>query len=792
MLHFSRIEADSDRRRLKNFAAFGDVAADGLDGANFLIAQTFERIFKRRIFKNNEKLVAAFDFFFVDVPRVNSQQFSQLQNAGKNIEDFVVRFFLCAHLDILARKRSSGQRFRRASQTSILHQRLDPTLGAPEKSSESRLRAGVQNQKLDCKTVQNGPDSADQVPAMKAFVRWMTTLSFIFSQTAMAAKPPTPVEPLAHAKDLINKSGLTKKGAKLSDVFELTQDRLPLDFRYEVERFLQINPNFKLPQIDVRGVKNGNFEDLQMNFTHGKQSFSLLISLRGEDVGAVTYSLGGQNVHRKLTQADLADPVALMTSVLGQEQSLSRQFPFARLLYSEELASLKPEQAKAYLITLQQTIETMTKLQAAIVAGRAKKTSLWQQVVGEFALAAEFQLAGKPCLSRGGWAGTFSDETGACKAPPQALRAQDPKKPNDLVETCNPAVYGGTYDFRSAFPAADGTLSPGHCRSEAERMRFEPVFKWAAADQLDSEYKRVNDELNALSELCAREDSVKDKQKPLCEQLAAHAERIRQENSAMLALRKGPPGSTAATGTATGASASTGTAPTTKSPGTPQDDREAGPRGPRDRQDRAAATTACQGLPIHSEDLNCGRGNPASISCLTANGPINRYYCVCQPGSTQVRAEGGKTIECRAGRYGAYDRDQGRSPRGEQAVGNWYDKPVSFLKNNWAPLLALTGLVVGGMLLIKANESSQIEQVNQYYKMNAPNTPQFAPVSVTTLPTSGGVGGTAFPTIPGRPVTGGAVTPSGGYSFPAYTGVSGAPTNGVLRRGTRNSTPLPR
>lgn len=569
-----------------------------------------------------------------------------------------------------------------------------------------------------------------------------------------------------------------------------------MDFRYELKRFIELNPKFKIPKADVRTVQNGKFEDIQMSFSQGKETLTLLFSMRGDDVGTVTYSHKGKNVRVNVSAADIADPVSFMTGLLGANQSLTRQFHFTRLRFSKDLAEMKPEEQAAYMETLAKTVAAMEKVQAGW--SKPKKTAVNQWIFGEEAQAETGTATTGDCVSRGGWIGTFerdkSKNVTLCKVPSEGFRETE----KGTVEICNPAVYGGNKDGVITFVKSEGSSSAAYCMSEAKRKNFGPMFRFAKENEVDSEYMRIQDAINKMASLCGTQN-VKDLQADNCRELDTQIIELQRTNCEALVKIKGA----VVVGEDCKKMIAEGKVTPPPAPAGPTAKDETGKPGPAARErsrethggkpGTVSASNPCSGLPINRDDLKCNGGNSSSLSCEDSNKEsFTAYYCVCPQGmSSRYDGNSTKPTGCSQGRMGSFNRQDVMLPAPERAPPpivkekTWWESTKTFASDNWIPLTAIAVMVGIGALTIWGNESSAKQQIANNYAVNAPTTPTYAPAAVTGAPLMVSGAGTAFPTIPGRVGT----TPltTGGYSFSPYTGVPGGPVNGVLKRGTRNS-----
>lgn len=611
---------------------------------------------------------------------------------------------------------------------------------------------------------------------MKNFVIWLTSFSLVTSSMAMAAPRAPQVTYISITKDLIRKTGLSEKPVKLKDLYEQSKYTLPLDFRFEMERFLEVHPNYAVPRADVRMVKVNKKDAIQFSFRQNNKTYDMVLAFQGDNVGTINYSVDGKNFRRNIAGVDVRHPVEFMNSVVGPGVLSPSANHFVRLMSAGELAHLKPEQQKAYWSHVHATLQAMEKVQNAWVKERnnSKKTSFHNVLLGDSAWADEAvanngSMTGKSCLVYG-WIGSFNS-TGGCDAPAEA-------KTESCGAVCNPDIYGTKDGVKICGQTQKGFFSSTSGTAFCGKQAGTPALAKSDTGKVDEDYKRITIQINKLKEICTPPASKYDQsmpsalaQKSECDELRDQLAKLESDNAAICRNTKQLNSSSYcadlvskvadAAGTTTGA-AQAGVTPVA-APATPTTTSTPADKPPEmssagqtdvdaDAPARPRATSVCDNLPRVAED--CAPGTLIPYDC----GGHHAYACRCPSPEMEVRMDTREPVHCTGGVVGV---------RGGHVVK--VEERHSWFADNWPSLLVLGVTLLGGWAMIHAQETAQKAAIDQYYSVYQPVTPSpvAAPVPAPTTTSTSVV----FPTLPGTTSTT-VVTPTG---------------TGVLRSGNRNS-----
>lgn len=622
---------------------------------------------------------------------------------------------------------------------------------------------------------------------LRIFISFVFTWVQVFlgTATAQAANPVAVKVPAQQMKDFFVQSGLTKKNVRLADFYAKTKSSIPADLRFEIELYLEMNPNAILPKLDIKTVKNGSTEDLQLSFTEKGQSGNLILAMKNGEVGKLSYSLKGKTVTKPMKYRDLVFPVRFMTELGGKGFARSEKTGFAQLLDSKQVAAFKMEDRNRYQNHIRELMEAAEKVQnkhmKRVTANprKERKTSLLLDRVlsGDPAWAVEgAPKNGQLCLTMG-WVGSY--KSGICEPPAAA------KSGSGNCYVCNPKIYNNsTFCSKTSVEAqAVGETSVGSCNKRFKDVVAKPSEgKVGTAEEIkkfhqESEAKQaeLTKQINNLLLLC-QEGNIQDKE---CADLRVRVQELRRENCAYLedhpeaagelrcyfdptdkvqvaeekskqdaqekaeavaaAKAKADP-----TGTAAGGAGTDGT-PSKETPAQISGEAEQPPvnagRG------EAPNYSACVNLPTSPSDLGCGSDQTRRKICDDGNGPVTYYRCECPPG-TGIKQDTVYDVRCGSsgGNYAGSSSPSTRSsytPRSAPAPKSWWEQGTS--SNFLGPMLGLLGFI--GITWLMNYQTKQ--QLAQQYQMLTPQPLAIAPppVAGAALPTvsSGGA-----PVIQGR------------------------------------------
>lgn len=626
--------------------------------------------------------------------------------------------------------------------------------------------------------------------SLRRFGLYIMLVTFTWGQVA-SAYPQNDVPAL---KNFLQRSGWSKGDVKLRDIYELTKNELPLDLRFEVERMLEQQPNLKLPKLEVRMIKNGRFEDVQLIAQKGRQSATATLSFRGDQVATLTYPMGGKDVQRKLTAADIYSPVRMIAEAYGPGLGVADRIQFTRFLYRNELALLRPQDRLNYSEQVREALRAAERAQQGINGRKAppanpkkskspSKTSLlWQGLLDE-AVAAGDTPTGS-CLVLG-WIGTYKN--GSCEPPAEAKDAT--KCPGTFV--CSKVLYGANAECGIVkFERGQLNSSAESCNMRNKDNRFDFFLGIKSQEDFDKKMQELSLKINEIRLLCKEpkneqigecqelEKRMAELMKANCEQLSKWKEQFTdlkcQAPATVVAAAEPRRDEERAPGTDNGSvSAATPGADLAPLPQPdPIDDtggRDGGDgqyhdgntsvhyRTPSDSETAPPAGgnlndgIHCEGLPLRAAGLDCAGGSVATITCNSQGEARTHYYCVCGGGLRAKYSSSSKPIGCESERPADTGslldkhraRDRERRTRRERPQKSWWEQ-------NGGMQGMLGGLMtVGvGFLAYYAQQQYMKQQWAAYYQMYQPQQLRIAP------PPTGPVivPGTSVPGIDGVPV----------------------------------------
>lgn len=623
--------------------------------------------------------------------------------------------------------------------------------------------------------------------------RWMTgILAVIFSWVQCASAFPQ--QDLPRFKKLMQETGWTQRPLKLKDLYAKAKDSWPLEYRFEIETILAQNPNAELPKLEVRMIKNGNHEDIQLLAVQGKTAVSAVFSFRGDNVGTLTFSSGGKDIRKQLSLYDFFNPTRVTEDVPGALPSYATQVGFARLLHAKEIALLREEDQLKYGAQVRELISVAEKAQnqmnrkrepASRKKSTGKKTSSLQ-FLKLFLEEAEAQVISGKCLVLG-WEGVY--EKGVCTPPKEAAGGKD----------CPGAYQCGT-SFYGPGVCGSIKLDPGVansttelCNSRVQDSKYN-VFKGIKNQaEFNARMDQISLKVNSINLYC--KSTKEEQQLKECQDLEKRMAELRAVNCDTLAQMKGeftdlkcvvapttvadkPAGQkpVAAKPPVKADGAAPATPPRSPPPTKPaqgggvdnghevdeleivQPD-EGGPvpvatgggvdngggnlpptqaNGPRPGgqqpggQGPAATENRCQNLPLNPSGLNCNGGSVLSIACSSGGERRMMYYCDC--GSRpEIRTNTALATGCNGSiMYGG----SSYTPGIDRYVPKYRREAVVAGGGgiNWTQTLG--SLLSIGMMgfMIYAQNQNQKAQYAQYYNMMTPQ-----PLTIAPPPTTSGV-----------------------------------------------------
>lgn len=621
---------------------------------------------------------------------------------------------------------------------------------------------------------------------MRRWVIAITATLFTWSQVVQAY-PQADVPAL---KAFLQNSGWAKEGLTLKQFYDLTKETLPLDFRFEIEQIMKKYPNAKMPKIEIRMVKNGTAEDVQLIAQQGRESATALLSFRGNQIGELTYQNKGKNVHRKIEFTDVINPVQMMASAYGPGTGLSERIEFTRLMHENELALLRPQDRSQYAEQVREVIRVAEKAQNVLKIAdkkrepatpkKSKKTSsyfLWESLLPK--AYAESPSDGEKCLSLG-WIGEYKG--GTCNPPAEAIDAA--RCPQ--AAKCSTLLYGAEAPCgRTRFEPGELNSTAELCNTRSKDNKYD-FFKGIKTQQeFDQKMDELSLKLNEIRALCQK---PKNEQVNECKDLEIRMAALKAANCQVLKkwkdqftdlrcnkpeagadlAKKAPPKKDAPTQTVTeevttggtdgqgmdgegGVTVVTKTVPVAK----PEQERVEPDRGEPIRpanKPEVLNSTQCEGLPVYQSGLDCAGGQVKSVSCQIQNEIRTHFYCSC--GDLREKfARSARPVGCESETIKrSSDTDSGREryrsryrasrsqPRQEKS---WWEE-----NGGWQGMLGGVMTIAVGGLSFYLQQQALRSQWNQYYNMYQTSPLRIAPPPMTTLNPLGT--GSTTPIIYGR------------------------------------------
>lgn len=583
--------------------------------------------------------------------------------------------------------------------------------------------------------------------------RWLVGIILITFTSGQVAHG-YPQSDVPQLKNFLQKSGWSKHKVKLRDLYQMTKHTLPLKFRFEVEMMLKQNPNLELPKIEIRSIKNGKFEDIQLIAQEGRQAATATLMFHGDQVAELTYAHGGKDIKKKLTYADLYNPVRMMSQVYGPGTGIADQINFTRLLYKDELALLRDkdrlrysEQVREVLRLAERAQQEMDRKKEAPSKRGPKKTSSRGQVplILQLLLSspnanAAGQADGDACFTLG-WVGTYKG--GICTPPDEALDAK--KCPGAHV--CSKLFYGPNAECGKTKPASVNSTAE-LCNARNKDRPYDIFLGVKTQEDFDAKNAEISLLLNNIRAQCkeAKNEQIKE-----CADMETRMAEIEQVNCDVLKKTSSFNDltcSTAAPELAGGpaiAGADTPVPPPYEGGGL---DGEGTPGNETAPATEAKPDPNCEGLPLSASGLDCAGGQSATITCNSQGEARTYYYCVCAGDLRDRFSRSAKPIGCDSTarkKYVEYD-EKGRYKEKYKSKKTWWQK-------NGGTVGLIGGvLTVGvGILAYYLHQQKMKEQWGAYYKMMTPEPLKIAPPPVTAPVIPGAPGVPVVPTGPVYP-----------------------------------------
>jgi hypothetical protein len=602
---------------------------------------------------------------------------------------------------------------------------------------------------------------------MKTYLR--LAISFVFTWVQLCLAAPFAMAAssadVQQMRDFFVQAGLTKKNVRLADYYAKTKSALPADLKFEIELYLELNPNALLPKLDLKTVKNGSSEDLQISFTEKGQSGNMLFSLKKNELGRLTYSLKGKTYDKPLKYKDVLYPVRFLTELSGPGFAKSEKVGFAQFLNQKQVAAFKLEDRNRYQNHIRELLNAAEKVQMkhkklTSNGRKEKKTSqlLEKILTGDLAWAESGAKDAKACLTMG-WVGNY--KSGICE-PPAAAKWMG-------CYVCNPAIYGKSFCGKTSVEAGPDESSTGACNKKLTEIEKKPEQgKIATAEDIkkfmaENEAKQfeLTKQVNLLLLLC-QENGIQDKE---CADLRARVQELRRDNCRFIEdnpqmaeglrcyfdpddkiqaaeLKKKQDDEKAAQeaaaakekqGTISGSGKGTDGAPSKEAVVTtgggseqpPANERNQGPRGGGYEQNNSA----CAGLPTDPSGLGCSQNEVREKKCNEGGTLTTYYFCKCQNGRG-VSENSTENVRCESGYVASTEGKPSRyTPRTRPAPAqkSWWEQGTS--SSFLGPMLGLLGFV--GMAWLSNYQMKQ--QLAQQYQMLTPQTLQIAPPPVAPV-----------------------------------------------------------
>lgn len=587
---------------------------------------------------------------------------------------------------------------------------------------------------------------------MRRWILNIVLVTFTWGQIAQAY----PQNDVPALKNFLQKSGWTKGDVKLKDIYELTKEDLPLDFRFEVERMLEQNPNLKLPKLEVRMIKNGRFEDVQLIAQKGRESAIATLSYRGDNMGEISYAMGGKNIKKKLTYADVYNPVKMVAEAYGPGVGIADRIQFTRFLHKDELALLRPQDRQNYSEMVRDALRVAEKAQQTMNEKRPapkkskspSKTSLLINELIDQAHAANGDPAppaNGPCLVLG-WIGVWKN--GQCEAPAEA---KDPVKCPGTI-TCSKILYGANAECgKTKIEEGEANSTAEICNKRNADNKYDFFSGIKSQAEFDKKMKELSLKINEIRLQCEKVGShvadCRDLEVRMAELMKvncnilhkwkeqftdlkcqAPAKVVKAEEPKAVppagSLGKPVPGADLALPVPDKKPAQSGGRDNGDEEGTPSDDKYS-PAAPARPAENLNEGVRCEGLPLSASALDCAGGSTATITCNSLNEVRTHYYCVCGGGLRDKYSKSAKPIGCERDKPADYARDRDyswRRPTRERKEMSWWESNGGFQG-------MLGGiLTIGvGFLAYRAQQNYQQQQWGQFYNMYQPQVLRIAP-----------------------------------------------------------------
>ncbi|PWU16076.1 MAG: hypothetical protein C5B49_11015 [Bdellovibrio sp.] len=384
----------------------------------------------------------------------------------------------------------------------------------------------------------------------KDAVRWLVIWSFSWSQVSAAKAPEISLQAkaLAAVKDQLRLTGIGNRKVKFKDFLARSKDTIPLDLRYEMELFAKGHPDYILPTADVRMIRQGRQDAIQITFTEGKESANAILNFKSlKDIGSFNYTKKGKSYHLLLNEDTAEDSVGLMNSVLAPGKvAVTKQMHFVRFLRARDIRQMRPQDQKNYLHDVSEIVTQMEKLQRAIIKSSKKSAlhktfkTLIEEAFADEPITANTLLAagaldGTECPSYD-WVGTLKN--GKCQPPPEASATYCDG------HVCNPDIAGGDatgHGYCVPEPPA-GVTTAEHCETQAAAKKPERKFKLTGlrGDELDKGFDDWTMMLTRFRHMCLGFKASATEIKQECDGLKKSLDGLEDFNCRLMAVYKGP------------------------------------------------------------------------------------------------------------------------------------------------------------------------------------------------------------------------------------------------------------
>lgn len=375
---------------------------------------------------------------------------------------------------------------------------------------------------------------------MRRWILHIVLVTFTWGQVAQAF----PQKDIPAFRKFMQETGWTKNDVRLADIYAKTKDSLPLEFQFEIERILEMHPNLKLPKVEVRMIKNGAYEDIQLLSQKGKQATVTTLSLRGNEVGEISYPVGGKNIQRKISLRDLfVNPVEFVSTAYGPGVGVADRIEFTHLLKGRELAVLREQDRLNYSEQVREVLslaeKAQVKMQPRRPANSPKKKSpaktsmlVWPGLLVPEVSAATTPVGGS-CLVMG-WVGRYVN--GECAPPAEAK--DDKKCPGEFL--CSKAIYGAAAECAPAGAAKKYSISTAEIcnrRNSASpgKVKYDVFLGIKTQEDFDQKMDQLTLEVNKIRALCT---DPKNEQIDECQALEVQMSALKAVNCKVLERMK--------------------------------------------------------------------------------------------------------------------------------------------------------------------------------------------------------------------------------------------------------------